>query len=410
MLVDEVESFTEDTQGAIRGLTRLQKVYNLDTDRLTDGWVGGTQAHSILTAADCVEVAQFLSQRHEFVLATSWLRTALSRVDSEGDTTMSQQDVASQLYVYSMLAMCEQDGFAPLLSQSLLSHDIFYSPNAATAKLYLLALDESCSWYDPALKLDEVDMTEDEHHSFNKMCRGEPKGPRGLKCHYVHYHQPSLLLAPFKLEEVVISPPIVLVHQVISDTEIQELKEASLSKLSGCETVYNVITSKASTYRTCDKGWVEDSDAPVAARLTRRVGQLANLGMTFSEQHQVACYSPGGEFKLHRDTLENMDLSETNLAGQRIATVMFYLSDVAKGGYSVFPLLKVAVAPVKGSIIYWFNILHDSSEDHRTLHGGCPVLLGTKWVLNKFIREGGQKLQGHPCRRDEHFPKEYFYV
>ncbi|XP_046673033.1 prolyl 4-hydroxylase subunit alpha-2-like isoform X4 [Homalodisca vitripennis] len=409
-LLQDMQTFNEDTQGAIRGLTRLQKVYELDTDQLSDGWVANSQAFSKLNAADCVEVAQFLSQRHEFVLATTWLRAAQRRVNQENDTTVSQNQLASMLYTYSTLAMCEQADLSPGLHHSLLSYDPSYTPDADTAKLFRFTLDQNCSWYDSTLKWDKTDMAEENHKKFNTMCRGEPKGPKGLKCHYVHYHRPELLLAPFKLEEILISPPIVLVHQAISESEIEDLKNASLNKLSDCQTMHNATLSKTSTYRTCDKGWVDDSATPTAARITRRIGQLANLGMTHSEQHQVACYGLGGEYKLHKDALQGTSLSETNRQGQRIATVMLYLNNVTRGGYTVFPLLKVAVAPIKGSAVYWYNILHDSKDDDRSLHGGCPVLLGSKWVLNKWIREGGQEFQSLHCPSDKHFPREYFYV
>uniref|UniRef100_A0A1B6GH42 procollagen-proline 4-dioxygenase n=1 Tax=Cuerna arida TaxID=1464854 RepID=A0A1B6GH42_9HEMI len=409
-LLQDMQTFSEDTQGAIRGLTRLQKVYELDTDQLADGWIGDSLSFSKLNAADCVEIAQFLSQRHEFVLATSWMRAAQRRVDEENDTTVSQNQLASQLYTYSMLAMCEQTDFS-ILQHSLLSHDPSYTPDADTAKLFRLTLDLNCSWYDSTLKWDKADMPEDNHKKFNTMCRGEPKGPRGLKCLYVHYHRPELLLAPFKLEEILVSPPIMLIHQAISESEIEALKNASLNELSDCQTLLNATTTfETSTYRTCDKGWVDDSATPAAARVTRRIGQLANLGMTHSEPHQVACYGMGGEYKLHKDAIEGYTLSETNSQGQRIATVMLYLNDVTRGGYTVFPLLKVAVAPIKGSAVYWYNILHDSEDDERTLHGGCPVLLGSKWVLNKWIHEGGQEFQSLHCPSDKHFPKEYFYV
>lgn len=34
--------------------------------------------------------------------------------------------------------------------------------------------------------------------------------------------------------------------------------------------------------------------------------------------------------------------------------------------------------------------------DHRTLHSGCPVLVGTKWVANKWIHVQGQEWT-RPC-------------
>lgn len=59
---------------------------------------------------------------------------------------------------------------------------------------------------------------------------------------------------------------------------------------------------------------------------------------------------------------------------------LFKLSDVEKGGATVFPYLKLRVEPKKGSAVFWYNLKHSGYADPRTLHSGCPVLLGSKWV------------------------------
>jgi prolyl 4-hydroxylase len=54
----------------------------------------------------------------------------------------------------------------------------------------------------------------------------------------------------------------------------------------------------------------------------------------------------------------------------------------------------------KGTAAFWYN-LRSSGEDHYyTRHAACPVLLGNKWVANKFIYEGGQEFR-RPCVPDD---------
>ena len=43
--------------------------------------------------------------------------------------------------------------------------------------------------------------------------------------------------------------------------------------------------------------------------------------------------------------------------GNRIATAMFYLSEL-NGGGTAFPKLGVAAKPRAGSLVFWYNLKH----------------------------------------------------
>lgn len=66
---------------------------------------------------------------------------------------------------------------------------------------------------------------------------------------------------------------------------------------------------------------------------------------------------------------------------------------------TAFPRLGVAVQPVRGSAVFWSNLKRSGRSDMAMLHGGCPVLLGSKWVANKWVREAAnifhRKCYGH---------------
>lgn len=90
-----------------------------------------------------------------------------------------------------------------------------------------------------------------------------------------------------------------------------------------------------------------------------------------------------------------------------------YLTSVESGGSTVFPRIGVDVVTRKNDAIFWGNLLPSSlgrklpvaseirTEDGEswsvgnslTLHGGCPVWRGNKWVANKWLHEAGN----HKC-------------
>lgn len=55
------------------------------------------------------------------------------------------------------------------------------------------------------------------------------------------------------------------------------------------------------------------------------------------------------------------------------------MNDVTLGGGTVFPMLKLHVQPVKGSILFWININEDETMQIQTEHAACPVIYGEKW-------------------------------
>ncbi|CAI8053280.1 Prolyl 4-hydroxylase subunit alpha-1, partial [Geodia barretti] len=143
-------------------------------------------------------------------------------------------------------------------------------------------------------------------------------------------------------------------------------------------------------------GWLSSEDDPLGYvdRIDRRIEDFTGLTMSTAEQLQVVNYGIGGQYEPHYDFARvDEDAFSDHGAGNRIATVLFYMSDVELGGATVFPLVGARIQPSKGDAAFWWNLKKSGEGDMLTRHAGCPVLVGTKWVCNKWIHEGGQEFR-----------------
>nr|CAN70717.1 hypothetical protein VITISV_029140 [Vitis vinifera] len=100
--------------------------------------------------------------------------------------------------------------------------------------------------------------------------------------------------------------------------------------------------------------------------------------------------------------VENGELIQFNLkrGGQRVATMLIYLSDNVEGGETYFPMAGsgfcrcggksvrgLSVAPVKGNAVLFWSMGLDGQSDPNSIHGGCEVLAGEKWSATKWMRQ-----------------------
>lgn len=128
------------------------------------------------------------------------------------------------------------------------------------------------------------------------------------------------------------------------------------------------------------RAWLFDSLDPFVLKISDRLTAVTGLDAhNGAEALQVANYGLGGQYELHEDAFGGNQIYYGDLPGDRIYTLMIYLSHVEKGGNTVFPVSKVSVEPIKNAAAVWFNLDKSGGIDNRLLHGGCPVIYGSKW-------------------------------
>ncbi|XP_021028539.2 transmembrane prolyl 4-hydroxylase [Mus caroli] len=170
----------------------------------------------------------------------------------------------------------------------------------------------------------------------------------------------------------------------------------------------------------------------VMRAIRQRVLRLTRLSpeiVEFSEPLQVVRYGEGGHYHAHVDSgpvYPETICSHTKLVANesvpfetscRYMTVLFYLNNVTGGGETVFPVAdnrtydemsliqdnvdlrdtrrhcdkgNLRVKPQQGTAVFWYNYLPDGQGwvgevDDYSLHGGCLVTRGTKWIANNWI-------------------------
>lgn len=111
-------------------------------------------------------------------------------------------------------------------------------------------------------------------------------------------------------------------------------------------------------------------------------------------------YAETQEYRPHSDYFTHPKKDENG--GNRMATVLMYLSTPDKGGETVFPRVKppksqtddpsfsacaqkgLAVKARKGDAVLFWSIRPDGRFDPGSHHGGCPVEEGVKYAATKW--------------------------
>lgn len=108
-------------------------------------------------------------------------------------------------------------------------------------------------------------------------------------------------------------------------------------------TVVDSKTGKSvpSTIRTSDGMFFARQHDDVIADIERRIAEWTHVPVENGEGIQVLRYQVGQKYDEHMDAFHDKFNVGEDKGGQRVATVLMYLSDVEQGGETVFPHSQV---------------------------------------------------------------------
>ena len=276
--------------------------------------------------------------------------------------------------------------------------------------------------------------------NFEDICKGiehrTAAMESGHKCHHLHHFNPYSMLGPFKLEEASKKPYITIIHELMYDSEIEHFKAFAKpilkrSGLGGTTGQGSAISFK----RTSKQAWLEHrmfninittvmsvtkketkeeaehllstdpswgsyfhkrEELYITDHVANKVSNRMERATTFNlfspmaaESYQIVNYGLGGQYSQHMDPYGHWDGRSTHpihsVTGDRLGTIMVYLTNVEAGGATAFPNTGNRIPANKGDGVFWINLKTSGMVDKLTHHGGCPVLVGSKWITNKWV-------------------------
>lgn len=244
---------------------------------------------------------------------------------------------------------------------------------------------------------------------------------------------------PIVVESFSESPRTFHLHNFFTYDESDRLIERILeidddnNKLQQSHVGHQNGKKQVSSHRTSENAFDQISDTAVAIR--KRVFDVLSLGdykPDMCDGLQLLRYKQKQAYIAHNDYFDPHTSSDWNWdphkgGSNRFATVFMYLSNVTRGGQTVFPYAempegipdaynhpadvgeyqqlgmslfdqdswefdmvqkcstKLASYPRKAHAILFYSQKPNGELDPMSFHGGCPVLDGTKWGANLWV-------------------------
>ncbi|KAF1880819.1 hypothetical protein Lal_00011879 [Lupinus albus] len=253
------------------------------------------------------------------------------------------------------------------------------------------------------------DSYDTESSTFRRLSGLESNGyiqlPRGLNIWNNDKEAKILRLGYIKPEVLSWSPRITLLHNFLSMEECDFLRAIALPRLKN-STVVDNKTGKSikSGVRTSSGMFLsnEQRKNPMVQAIEKRISVYAQVPIENGELIHVLS-STG----IRRISFTNL-ISTTFLklqynlkrGGQRIATMLMYLTDDVEGGETIFPMASsgdcscggkiyqgLSVKPTKGNAVLFWSMGLNGQSDPNSVHGSCEVLSGEKWSATKWMRQ-----------------------
>ncbi|XP_078445772.1 putative prolyl 4-hydroxylase 3 [Wolffia australiana] len=238
-------------------------------------------------------------------------------------------------------------------------------------------------------ELMEREVVKTPHETRKKVTRSDGLGARGDQWTEVLSWEPRAFIY----------------HNFLSKEECEYLIQLAKPHMEKSMVVdSDTGKSKDSRVRTSSGTFLKRGQDKMIRAIEQRIADYTFIPVEHGEGLQILHYEIGQKYEPHFDYF--LDEYNTQNGGQRMATLLMYLSDVEEGGETIFPSVPaanaslradygqlsecgktgLAVRPSMGDALLFWSMKPDASLDPLSLHGGCPVVKGNKWSSTKWMR------------------------
>lgn len=201
-------------------------------------------------------------------------------------------------------------------------------------------------------------------------------------------------------------PRMLLFPKFLSDEQCDRLVEVAEARLAPSALALRTGDTAEGTrnIRTSQGTFMSHTEDPSGTLtfIEEKIATLTGLPTNYGEAFNILRYKLGQHYDSHFDYFEETGYGK--LGSNRLATVLVYLSSVELGGETVFPWegrdglarqygmdfkncdMGFKYKPRKGDALLFYSMYPNNTLDRHSLHGGCPVIRGEKWVATKWVR------------------------
>ena len=223
------------------------------------------------------------------------------------------------------------------------------------------------------------------------------------------------------------SPRAFVLHNFLSEAECDHMVEVAKPKVERA-TVQHIDpktgarSSVVGEHRTSWGVFLKRRQDAIQRELEERTAILTGVPPSRFEDVQVLRYEKGQQYKPHTDFFEESALRSFD-GGQRVSTMLMYLSHVHEGGETHFPIASpdpayaqahgdevpslsacgkghVSVLPKKRNALFFYSV--DApflKTDDMSEHEGCPVVTGEKWSATIWMVGPRTRTRTRTCTR-----------